>query len=84
MLPEIAVFSGDTVRLDAEGFLYFIGRRDEMIKTSGYRVSPTEVEEVLYAYATGRLRLLHSALHIPPWARRIVVVVTSRDDVDAR
>jgi acyl-CoA ligase (AMP-forming) (exosortase A-associated) len=48
-LPEYAVFSGDTVRKDAEGFLYFIGRRDEMIKTSGYRVSPTEVEEVLYA-----------------------------------
>ena len=49
VLPEIAVFSGDTVRKDAEGFLYFIGRRDEMIKTSGYRVSPTEIEEVLYA-----------------------------------
>jgi hypothetical protein len=48
-LPEYAVFSGDTVRKDAEGFLYFIGRRDEMMKTSGYRVSPTEVEEVLYA-----------------------------------
>ncbi|URI10269.1 acyl-CoA ligase (AMP-forming), exosortase A system-associated [Aquincola tertiaricarbonis] len=48
-LPEYAVYSGDTVRKDAEGFLYFIGRRDEMIKTSGYRVSPTEVEEVLYA-----------------------------------
>ncbi len=48
-LPEYAVFSGDTVRRDAEGYLYFIGRRDEMIKTSGYRVSPTEVEEVLYA-----------------------------------
>lgn len=48
-LPEVAVFSGDTVRRDAEGFLYFIGRRDEMIKTSGYRVSPTEVEEILYA-----------------------------------
>jgi acyl-CoA ligase (AMP-forming) (exosortase A-associated) len=48
-LPEYAVFSGDTVRQDEEGFLYFIGRRDEMMKTSGYRVSPTEVEEVLYA-----------------------------------
>jgi acyl-CoA ligase (AMP-forming) (exosortase A-associated) len=48
-LPEYAVFSGDTVRRDAEGYLYFIGRRDEMIKTSGYRVSPTEVEEILYA-----------------------------------
>ena len=49
VLPEVVVYSGDTVRRDADGFLYFIGRRDEMIKTSGYRVSPTEVEEVLYA-----------------------------------
>lgn len=49
VLPEIAVFSGDTVRRDEDGYLYFIGRRDEMIKTSGYRVSPTEVEEILYA-----------------------------------
>lgn len=48
-LPEYAVFSGDTVRRDAEGFLYFVGRNDEMIKTSGYRISPTEIEEVLYA-----------------------------------
>ncbi|MBN8441166.1 MAG: acyl-CoA ligase (AMP-forming), exosortase A system-associated [Thauera sp.] len=49
VLPEIAVYSGDTVRRDEDGFLYFIGRRDEMIKTSGYRVSPNEVEEILYA-----------------------------------
>ncbi len=46
---ELAVCSGDTVVADADGFLYFVGRRDEMIKTSGYRVSPTEVEEVVYA-----------------------------------
>jgi acyl-CoA ligase (AMP-forming) (exosortase A-associated) len=49
VLTEVAVWSGDTVRRDSDGFLYFIGRRDEMIKTSGYRVSPTEVEEVLLA-----------------------------------
>jgi acyl-CoA ligase (AMP-forming) (exosortase A-associated) len=49
VIPELAVWSGDTVKMDEEGFLYFIGRRDEMIKTSGYRVSPTEVEEVAYA-----------------------------------
>ncbi len=46
--PEIAVFSGDTVKKDEDGFLYFIGRADDMIKTSGYRVSPTEIEEQLY------------------------------------
>jgi acyl-CoA ligase (AMP-forming) (exosortase A-associated) len=49
VLPEMAVWSGDTVRMDEDGFLYFIGRRDEMIKTSGYRVSPSEVEEVVFA-----------------------------------
>lgn len=49
VLPELAVWSGDTVRRDGQGYLYFVGRRDEMIKTSGYRVSPTEVEEAAYA-----------------------------------
>ncbi|MDL2353694.1 MAG: acyl-CoA ligase (AMP-forming), exosortase A system-associated [Pseudomonadota bacterium] len=49
VLTEMAVWSGDTVRKDADGFLYFISRNDEMIKTSGYRVSPSEVEEVVYA-----------------------------------
>ncbi|MDN5795499.1 MAG: acyl-CoA ligase (AMP-forming), exosortase A system-associated [Intrasporangium sp.] len=53
-VPEIAVWSGDTVVADDEGFLYFVGRKDEMIKTSGYRVSPTEVEEI--AYDTGLVR----------------------------
>ncbi|MGI9274943.1 MAG: acyl-CoA ligase (AMP-forming), exosortase A system-associated [Endozoicomonas sp.] len=47
--PEMAVWSGDVVKQDEEGFLYFIGRRDDMIKTSGYRVSPSELEEVIYA-----------------------------------
>ncbi|MGE0581067.1 MAG: acyl-CoA ligase (AMP-forming), exosortase A system-associated [Steroidobacteraceae bacterium] len=49
VLTELAVWSGDTVRMDQDGFLYFVGRRDEMIKTSGYRVSPTEIEEVVFA-----------------------------------
>lgn len=49
--PERAVWSGDTVVSDAEGFLFYVGRRDDMIKTSGYRVSPTEIEDA--AYATG-------------------------------
>jgi acyl-CoA synthetase (AMP-forming)/AMP-acid ligase II len=52
--PELAVWSGDTVVTDDDGYLYFVGRRDEMIKTSGYRVSPTEVEEV--AYDSGLVR----------------------------
>ena len=41
-------YSGDFVTMDEDGFLYFVGRRDTMIKSSGFRISPTEVEEVLF------------------------------------
>jgi acyl-CoA ligase (AMP-forming) (exosortase A-associated) len=44
---ERVVYSGDTVRRDEEGFLYFIGREDAMIKSQGYRLSPEEVENLL-------------------------------------
>jgi len=44
---ELAVWSGDLVKKDVDGFLYFVSRNDEMIKTSGYRVSPAEVEQCL-------------------------------------
>ena len=47
----IAVWSGDRVVRDAEGLLYFVGRRDAMIKSAGNRISPQEVEEA--ALATG-------------------------------
>ena len=47
----VAVWSGDTVRQDEDGLLYFVGRDDEMIKVSGNRISPTEVENA--AAATG-------------------------------
>ncbi len=49
LLTEMAVWSGDTVRMDADGYLYFIGRDDDMIKVSGYRISPAEIEEVAHA-----------------------------------
>jgi acyl-CoA ligase (AMP-forming) (exosortase A-associated) len=51
---ERVCYSGDLVKTDEDGFLYFIGRRDTMIKSSGFRISPTEVEEVLFQ--TGKLR----------------------------
>jgi acyl-CoA ligase (AMP-forming) (exosortase A-associated) len=44
-----AVWSGDRVRQDENGLFYFVGRDDSMIKTSGNRVSPTEVEEAAVA-----------------------------------
>ncbi len=45
---EKVCYSGDLVTMDDEGFLYFVGRRDNMIKSSGFRLSPSEVEEVLF------------------------------------
>src|SRR4051812_33218414 len=73
--PELAVWSGDVVVRDEEGFLYFVGRRDDMIKTSGYRVSPQEIEEV--AYETG---LVHDAVALgledEALGQRIVLVMT--------
>ncbi|MDE2561638.1 MAG: acyl-CoA ligase (AMP-forming), exosortase A system-associated [Sphingomonadales bacterium] len=50
-LGGMAVWSGDRVRRDEAGLLHFVGRRDAMIKTSGNRVSPQEVEDA--AVATG-------------------------------
>jgi acyl-CoA synthetase (AMP-forming)/AMP-acid ligase II len=44
---EIAVWSGDLAKTDSQGFLYFVGRSDDLIKSSGYRISPSEVEEVV-------------------------------------
>lgn len=51
---ERVCYSGDLVKTDEAGFIYFIGRRDTMIKSSGYRISPTEVEEVLFQ--SGKVR----------------------------
>ncbi|MDP3692782.1 AMP-binding protein [Bradyrhizobium sp.] len=51
---EVVCYSGDLVVEDEDGFFSFVGRADAMIKSSGYRISPTEVEEVLMA--TGAFR----------------------------
>ena len=76
-IPELAVWSGDTVRMDDEGYLYFIGRRDDMIKTSGYRVSPTEVEEVIYATEKVAEAAAFGVPH-PTLGQAIVVVAVPR------
>jgi amino acid adenylation domain-containing protein len=44
---DVMLYSGDLFRRDEEGFLYFVGRRDDMIKTKGERVSPKEIENVI-------------------------------------
>src|SRR5206468_12523864 len=46
---EKVLHTGDLFRTDADGYLYFVGRKDDIIKTRGEKVSPKEVEEVLAA-----------------------------------
>ena len=46
---EMVLYTGDLFWMDEEGYLYFFGRKDDIIKTRGEKVSPKEVEDVLYA-----------------------------------
>jgi acyl-CoA synthetase (AMP-forming)/AMP-acid ligase II len=48
MSGEKILHSGDLFRMDEEGFLYFVGRKDDVFKCKGGKVSPKEVENVLY------------------------------------
>lgn len=79
---ETAVWSGDLVRRDGSGYLHFVGRVDQMIKTSGHRVSPTEIEEVV-GEVEGVAESV--ALGVPDAVsgQRIIVVVTVQPNAHA-
>ncbi|WP_338641943.1 acyl-CoA ligase (AMP-forming), exosortase A system-associated [Burkholderia pyrrocinia] len=79
---DVAVWSGDIVRRDADGYLYFVARGDDMIKTSGYRVSPTEIEDVLFALPHIREAAVFSVPH-PALGEAIAACVVSTLDADA-
>jgi amino acid adenylation domain-containing protein len=46
---ERVLYTGDLFRMDAEGYLYWVGRKDDIIKSRGEKVSPKEIENVLYS-----------------------------------
>jgi len=80
-LPQHAVFSGDWVTQDQEGFLYFVGRKDDMIKSSGYRISPSEIEDVIYQQP----KIIEAAalgLSHPELGHGILIVYKSERDQD--
>jgi len=78
---ERVVYSGDTVTQDEEGFLYFLGREDAMIKNQGYRLSPEEVENLLIASG-----LVNEAcafgVENPAVGHDVIAVVSLRDNAD--
>jgi acyl-CoA ligase (AMP-forming) (exosortase A-associated) len=77
-----AVWSGDRVVSDEEGLLYFVSRADAMIKTSGNRVSPTEIEE---AAVSSGLAAEAVALGVPDprFGENIALVVRGRREDEA-
>jgi len=77
-VAEPAVWSGDAARVDEAGFIYFVGREDDMIKVSGYRVSPHEVEEVVYATGLVEEAVAIGVSH--PQLDQAIVVVTPHTD----
>ncbi len=81
-LPEIAVWSGDRAWRDAEGYLYFAGREDAQIKTSGYRVSPDEIEGPVLASGLVAEAVVFG---IPDetLGQAIVLAITGAADADA-
>ena len=80
-VTELAVWSGDAVTKDEEGYLYFVSRTDEMIKTSGYRVSPSEIEESLLQLSCISEAVALGIPH-PELGQAIVVTVTSPNKDD--
>ena len=75
---ERVVYSGDLVRRDEEGYVYFIGRDDAMIKSQGYRLSPEEVENLLIGSG-----LVHEAcafgVEDPKVGQLVMAVVSLKD-----
>ena len=80
---ETVVYSGDIVKRDGEGYLYFVGRKDQMIKSQGFRVSPEEIEH--YVHASGQVA--HAAAFVVPKGEvenEIVVAVVPKDPATFR
>jgi acyl-CoA ligase (AMP-forming) (exosortase A-associated) len=80
---EIAVWSGDQVYADADGYLYFVGRTDALIKTSGYRISPNEIEEVVVE-VPGVLEVSAVGLPDAVLGHRVAVGLVSKSPADSQ
>jgi len=78
-LTELAVWSGDMVKKDEDGYLYFVGRKDDMIKTSGYRVSPQEVEDTLFHIEEIKEVVIIGVPH-PTLGQALIAIVIPQDD----
>lgn len=76
---ERLLYTGDLFKMDENGYLYFIGRKDDMLKIKGERVSPKEVENVLYQHDKVREA---AVIGVPDevWGHYIKAFVALEDD----
>jgi acyl-CoA synthetase (AMP-forming)/AMP-acid ligase II len=80
---ERVVYSGDLARRDEDGFLYYVGRSERMIKSMGFRVSPDEVADVLHASGEISEAVVDGVVD-PERGERIVAYVVLREGGSAR
>lgn len=79
-LYKHCVYSGDLGWKDEEGFLYFVGRTDRMIKSKGFRIAPEEIEKAVMAHTSYDLCYALGEKH--PVHGQIIVIVVEADKAD--
>ncbi|MBU0579930.1 MAG: acyl-CoA ligase (AMP-forming), exosortase A system-associated [Candidatus Margulisbacteria bacterium] len=79
---QTVVYSGDLIYKDEEGFLYFVSRKDEMIKVQGYRVSPTEVEEILLKHESIQDAVVFG-IEARDGEKKILALITTNQDINS-
>ncbi|MAC84816.1 MAG: AMP-dependent synthetase [Arcobacter sp.] len=81
---EIVVATGDYVYKDEEGYLYFVSRQDNMIKTRGFRVSPYEIESVVYKNISEIEQCAVFSIENKEIEEEIVLVYTANSELSAK
>jgi acyl-CoA synthetase (AMP-forming)/AMP-acid ligase II len=80
----IAVWSGDTVRRNADELHYFVARDDDMIKVSGNRISPSEIENAAQASGAVTESIAFGVADVALGQSITLVAIASGDDAEAR
>lgn len=77
-----AVWSGDLVRRDAQGDLFYLGRLDDMLKCSGFRISPTEIEQLCYALIADAIDIAAIGVPLPPADTAVLLLFSASNGQD--
>lgn len=79
------LYSGDLARRDADGYLWFEGRKKEIIVRDGINISPQEVEEAIYSHpAVLEVAVIGTPDPLPAHGERVVAFVSLRDEMAAK